>query len=409
MKNKPDIRFDGFTDAWEQRKLGEVCEYVDYRGKTPRKVNDGIFLVTAKNVKDGYIDYGASKEFISEDDYEEIMHRGIPKIGDVLITTEAPCGNVAQVDKANIALAQRIIKYRGYAELVDNTYLKHYMLAPKFQRILDTKSSGGTVKGIKGSVLHQQYVDIPSYSEQIKIGECLELVNHLITLHQRELENYKLLKKGFLQKLFPSNGDTNPSIRFDGFNDAWEQCGLGESLLLLKDGTHGTHKDVENGIYLLSAKNIKNGQVNISESERKISRIEYNSIHKNFRLQKDDVLLTIVGSIGESAILEQPYELTFQRSVAYLRPDDRLTSQFLYSTIISTKFQQELKRRQVVSAQPGIYLGDLSLIPLEIPSMSEQAQIGIFFQSLDTLITLHQRELENYQELKKGFLQKMFV
>ena len=102
----PEIRFEGFTEAWEQRKLIEVCDYVDYRGKTPTKTENGIFLVTAKNVKDGFIDYETSKEYISENAYEEVMRRGKPEIGDVLITTEAPCGNVAQVNKADIALAQ---------------------------------------------------------------------------------------------------------------------------------------------------------------------------------------------------------------------------------------------------------------------------------------------------------------
>ncbi|MDR3806306.1 MAG: restriction endonuclease subunit S [Faecalibacterium sp.] len=96
---------------------------------------------------------------MSEDDYEETMHRGKPEIGDVLITTEAPCGNVAQVNKENIALAQRIIKYRGHRNLIANTYLKYYLLSPEFQNILNAKSSGGTVKGIKGSILHQRELE----------------------------------------------------------------------------------------------------------------------------------------------------------------------------------------------------------------------------------------------------------
>lgn len=182
----PEIRFDGFTYDWEQRKLIDVCDYVDYRGKTPTKTDSGVFLVTAKNVKDGYIDYGASQEYISEDDYEEVMHRGKPEIGDVLITTEAPCGNVAQVNRADIALAQRIIKYRGQSNIVDNTYLKYYLLSPEFQDILNAKSSGGTVKGIKGSILHQQEIKYPKYEEQFKIGSYFNNLDHLITLHQRQ-------------------------------------------------------------------------------------------------------------------------------------------------------------------------------------------------------------------------------
>lgn len=197
-----EIRFKGFTDEWEQRKLIEVCDYVDYRGKTPTKTEDGIFLVTAKNVKDGFIDYETSKEYISENAYEEVMRRGKPEIGDVLITTEAPCGNVAQVNKADIALAQRIIKYRGHIGVVDNTYLKHYLLSPEFQKILNAKSSGGTVQGIKGSILHQQKIIYPSYEEQKKIGQHMDSLDNLITLHQHKCEELKKLKKFMLQNMF---------------------------------------------------------------------------------------------------------------------------------------------------------------------------------------------------------------
>lgn len=134
-KRAPKLRFKGFTEDWEEKKLGKVCDYVDYRGKTPTKTSSGIFLVTAKNIKDGYIDYNVSKEYISPDDYDEVMHRGKPKIGDVLITTEAPCGNVAQVDNENIALAQRVIKYRGHSN-IDNTFLKYVLLSLAFQKNL---------------------------------------------------------------------------------------------------------------------------------------------------------------------------------------------------------------------------------------------------------------------------------
>ena len=198
----PEIRFEGFTGDWEQRKLIDICDYVDYRGKTPSKTDSGVFLITAKNVKDGYIDYEASQEYISEDDYEEVMHRGKPEIGDVLITTEAPCGNAAQVNRADIALAQRIIKYRGHSNCIDNTYLKHYLLSPEFQNILNAKSSGGTVKGIKGSILHQQEIKYPNYKEQVKIGQQLDTLDHLITLHQQKCDELVKIKKYMLQNMF---------------------------------------------------------------------------------------------------------------------------------------------------------------------------------------------------------------
>ena len=155
--------------------MKDICDYVDFRGKTPKKTESGIFLVTAKNIKKGFIDYNASKEFVSESDYIEIMRRGLPRIGDVLITTEAPCGNVAQIDKEDIALAQRVIKYRSSNEnILDNTFLKFMLLSKEFQVNLIKLSTGGTVKGIKGSTLHKMKIKIPPIDEQKRIVSILE-------------------------------------------------------------------------------------------------------------------------------------------------------------------------------------------------------------------------------------------
>ena len=182
-----------------------------------------------------------------------------------------------------------------------------------------------------------------------------------------------------------------PKIRFKEFNDSWEQRKLSEVLSLLKDGTHGTHQDVDDGPLLLSAKNIKNGQVNWDETDRCISSKDYDAIHANFRLKSGDVLLTIVGSIGETAILRNPDGITFQRSVAFLRPGDEIISDFLHSEIQSNRFQKELDDRKSTSAQPGIYLGDLGGIPFRFPkNKDEQQKIGEYFLQLDNLITLHQ-------------------
>jgi type I restriction enzyme S subunit len=184
---------------------------------------------------------------------------------------------------------------------------------------------------------------------------------------------------------------------------------LGDILTLLKDGTHGTHKDVDDGPYLLSAKNIKNGQIVIdSSSDRKISEADYNQIHSTFKLQSGDVLLTIVGSIGETAILENTAGMTFQRSVAFLRPNEEITSLFLRTEIEADKFQKELQDRKSQSAQPGVYLGELEKIPVCLPKIEEQKQIGSYFSVLDHLITLHQRKSDDLKELKRFMLQNMF-
>lgn len=168
---------------------------------------------------------------------------------------------------------------------------------------------------------------------------------------------------------------------------------MGDILILLKDGTHGTHHDTDSGPLLLSAKNIKNGTVQWDESDRRISKDEYENIHANFKLKDGDVLLTIVGSIGETAILKHSENVTFQRSVAFLRPSNELKSEFLYSEIQSSRFQKELNNRKSTSAQPGIYLGDLGEISIDFPkNEDEQYAVSQYFCNLDSLITLHQRQ-----------------
>lgn len=184
------LSFDKGEVEW--KALTEACDYVDYRGKTPKKTNQGMFLVTAKNIRMGYIDYDASQEFISEDDYLLVMRRGLPKLGDVLITTEAPCGFVAQVDKENIALAQRVIKYRSKSNELSNSFLKYYLLSSHFQKKLHETATGSTVKGIKGSKLHKLTIPIPCKSKQEHIVYILDkfdaLTNSIIEGLPREIE-----------------------------------------------------------------------------------------------------------------------------------------------------------------------------------------------------------------------------
>ena len=157
-----------------------ISSIVDYRGKTPEKVENGVFLVTAKNIKDGHIDYSASQEYVRSEEYEDIMHRGIPEIGDVLFTTEAPLGQVANVDRTDIALAQRIIKFRAKADVLDNYYLKYWILSDGFQKNLSTFATGSTAKGIKASKLSMLKVMVPPLIEQKRIVQYLDMKSRII-------------------------------------------------------------------------------------------------------------------------------------------------------------------------------------------------------------------------------------
>jgi type I restriction enzyme, S subunit len=147
---------------------------VDYRGKTPEKVDSGIFLVTARNIKKGTINYDASQEYVNLSDYDEIMSRGVPNIGDVLFTTEAPLGEVANIDRTDIALAQRIIKFSGKKGIIDNYFLKYFMLSASFQNSLMIFATGSTALGIKAERFVYLRQLIPPYQEQIEITQHID-------------------------------------------------------------------------------------------------------------------------------------------------------------------------------------------------------------------------------------------
>lgn len=176
---------------------------------------------------------------------------------------------------------------------------------------------------------------------------------------------------------------------------------------LLKDGTHASFKDAINGPYLLSAKNVKNGKILISTNDRRISTDDFNKIHKTFSLKKHDVLLTIVGSIGQTAILEDTGNFTFQRSVAYLRASE-INPYFLKFLLTTYSVQQEIEKRTVISAQPGIYLNDISHLIINFPHHDEEQQkIQKLIHLIEKLTVLYQHQKTTYKRLKDNLVQTM--
>lgn len=195
-----DQNGDEFPD-WQDKELGEITSYVDYRGRAPKKSDQGIFLVTAKNIKKGFIDYDNSKEYVLEKDYNKVMSKGLPQVGDVLFTTEAPLGNVCLVDNSNIALAQRVIKLRGKDGL-KNTYLLHYMLSDTYQKLINRMAFGTTVLGISGKELRKTSIKLPSLEEQTKIADFFTSIDKSIENISQQIDDSHAFKQSLLQKMF---------------------------------------------------------------------------------------------------------------------------------------------------------------------------------------------------------------
>lgn len=154
--------------------LRAMLERVDYRGATPTKTEEGVRLVTARNVRNGYIDYDHSVEYVSADDYEAVMRRGVPKVGDLLFTMEAPLGNAALVDDPNIALAQRIIKFRVNPSVAIPKFAMYEILGRQFQAQLERRATGSTALGIKASKLSGLSLALPPLGRQREIVAYLD-------------------------------------------------------------------------------------------------------------------------------------------------------------------------------------------------------------------------------------------
>jgi len=161
-------------EGWEVLPFTKyIVDMSDYRGKTPEKTQDGIFLVTAKNVRMGFIDYTSSQEYVAASEYDDIMRRGLPKTGDILFTTEAPLGNVALVDREDIALAQRIIRFRMNSMYFCSNFALYAMMSNYFQTQLQRLSTGSTAEGLKASKLHILRIIAAPISEQTAIADFL--------------------------------------------------------------------------------------------------------------------------------------------------------------------------------------------------------------------------------------------
>jgi type I restriction enzyme S subunit len=175
--------------------------------------------------------------------------------------------------------------------------------------------------------------------------------------------------------------------------------------VLLKDGTHGTHKDVENGIPLLSAKDIQNGKILIPNDCRRISEADFNRIHSTYNIKANDLLLTIVGTIGRCALVRDiENKVTFQRSVGILRFDDKLDPKYAYYFVSSNAFQKQLLRIINASAQGGVYLGELAKVRINYPEKPIQQKISKILSNIDKVIEKTEAAIEKYKAIKQGMM-----
>ena len=400
MGNKPRIRFKGFTEDWEQRKLNDFV--IIRRGLTYKPsdiAENGIRVLRSSNIDEDQFITSNDDVFVNKD----AVNIPFAKNGDILITSAN--GSNRLVGKHTIIsdIAENSTVHGGFMLLAEskNPLFTDALLSSNwYKRFINTYVAGGNgaIGNLSKSDLENQTVVVPSEHEQAKIGQWYDNINQLITLHQCKLEKLKLTKKALLQKLFPKNGKHIPEIRFKGFTDAWEQCKLGEFVNIVSGDAPSTFIS-GNCIY------VKVDDLNYSD---RIQLSSSNLVNANPKAHLVNTGATIFPKRG-AAIMTNKVRIMGQdgyldTNMMALIPKE-IDKDFLFTFIQKTG----LYKISDTSTIPQINNKHIEPYMIQVPNDKEQECIGVVFEKIDKIITLHQRKLERLQEVKKGLLQKMFV
>ena len=396
-RKKPQIRFAGYTDDWEQRKLLDCIQKItDFRGRTPKKLGmnwseNGYLALSALNVKDGYIDFSQDVHYGDQALYDKWMTGNELHKGQVLFTTEAPMGNVAQVpDNRQYILSQRTIAFDVKPDLITENFLATVLRTPTVFASLTALSSGGTAKGVSQKSLATVDITIPAnLNEQEQLASMFSGIDNLIILHQRKYNKLVDVKKFMLEKMFPKNGEKKPEIRFGGFTDDWEQRKL-EDFGIATGGTSIESEFSENGKYKVisigsySENSFYNDQgIRAVESEKTLKRV----------LNKGDLTMilndkTASGNIiGRVLLIEKSGVYVYnQRTERIEINDEEYDSLFIYEMLNASNIREKIIKQAQGNTQIYVNWSAIALTEYLIPKKEEQIKIGQYLSNLDNLI-----------------------
>ncbi len=380
----PEIRFAGFTDPWEQRKLVDIAEIVG--GGTPDTNNS--------NYWDGDIDWYAPAELgnniyaesstrkITQAGFDSCSTKMLPADKTILFTSRAGIGNTA-------ILRHSACTNQGFQSLVigDADVYFVYSMSERIKKWAEEKASGSTFLEISGRQLETMPVNLPSLVEQQAIGSFFSHLDDLITLHQRKYDKLVVFKKSMLEKMFPKDGESVPEIRFAGFTDPWEQRKLGE-----------LSSEFQSGDFISAEKILASGPYPVYGG---------NGLRGYAKRYNHDGFYALIGRQGAlcgnvNTAVGKAY---FTEHAVAIKANSLHDTRFLVHLLRC----MDLGQYSGQSAQPGLAVGVLKEVETTVPSKVEQQAIGSFFSRLDDLITLHQRKLELLRNIKKSLLDKMFV
>ena len=437
-------------EGWAWCKLNDIYNFIDYRGATPTKITNGIPLVTAKNVKSGYIDYTID-DYISEEEFKERQQRGISKKGDILFTTEAPLGNAALADMEKFSAGQRLITFQQYGsknELINYVMLM-FILSDFFQQQLYVNKTGSTVAGIKAAILKTLWIPVPPYNEQLRISNTLKSAINLIDSISKNKEilstsisntKSKILDLAIRGKIVPQDPNDEPasvlleriraekeelikhgkikrdkkeSVIFKGDDNSyyervgdiisniddeipfelpqnWEWSRLQTICYPITDGTHKTPTYSDSGYIFLSAKNITTGKINWNDIMY-IPKSLHDELYSRVSPKMNDILLAKNGTTGVAAIVDRECEFDIYVTLALLRVvNNNISSQYLLKIIASDTIQDYFKSSLKGIGVPNLHLEHIRTTLIPIPPINEQNKIAEriyqYYSLLDSIV-----------------------
>ena len=391
----PAIRFKGFTDAWEQRKLGDIADIKDSAGISNELwVENGIPYLRSSDLVNGELN---GELFISKETYEGYASKtGAPQKDDVLFTSGGKVGVVYhKKDESPVYVQGGAVLYvkTSTSNLLDGSFLSIYFGSPRMQTYMDIASSGGTIKHFTLKPANASPIIFPGLSEQQKIGAFFKELDKTIALHQRQLDNYKQLKKSMKQKIF------DQKLRFkdaDG-NDypKWKRRTLGEisEIIMGQSPDSANYTSNEQDTVLIQGNADLNGG-------RITPRIYTTQITKT--CEAGDIILTVRAPVGDLAIANT--RACIGRGVCAIKGD-----LYIYQYLEMIRDTDVWRKIIQGSTFESINSNDVKDLPIDVPSSEERKKIAEFFKALDRRIEKSTQRVESMKQFRKGLMQQMFV
>ncbi len=409
--SKPKIRFNGFTEDWEQRKLGEITELKSaLRVHREEWTTEGVPFYRSSDVMAAINGTENDKAFISQKLYEKLSSvSGRLEAGDILVTGGGSVGNPYIVpDNAPLYTKDADLLWIKNQGRFNPYFVYEFFLSPSFRSYLGSISHVGTIAHYTITQLSETPILLPSVEEQDKLGKYFQRIDHLITLHKRKCEETKKLKKYMLQKMFPKDGERVPEIRFSGFSDAWEQRKVLELAEYSKGNGYSKGDLTESGTpIILYGRLYKKYQFAIDEVDTFVVP-KSGSVYS----QGNEVIVPASGETAEDIARASAVEksgILLGGDLNILRPFSFINPLFLALAISNGEPQKELAKKAQGKSVVHIHNSDIQEVTISYPLRAEQDQIVAVFRHLDHLITLHQRKCDELKRFKKFMLKNMFL